>query len=67
MAILSACQGMDLYFFIYRLKIMLLRIPFDGNTIDKEVEILQVAMGIAPDTQGKIIVLLSRINSRNSI
>ena len=61
MAILSACQGMDLYFFIYRLK-MLLRIPFDGNTIDKEVEILQVAMGIAPDTQGKIIALLSRIN-----
>ena len=47
-------------FFIYRLK-MLLRIPFDGNTIDKEVEILQVAMGIAPDTQGKIIVLLSII------
>jgi len=27
-------------------------IPFEGNTIDKEVEILQVGMGIAPDTQG---------------
>ena len=38
-----------------------LRIPFEGNTIDKEVEILQVAMGIAPDTQGKLIASLSRI------
>ena len=39
--------------FSYDFLVCIFRIPFEGKTIDKEVEILQVAMGIAPDTQGE--------------
>ena len=62
MEILSACPGMNFYSYnSLKYRLIFLRIPFEGNTIDKEVEILQVAMGIAPDTQGKLIASLSRI------